>query len=363
MEVSPVQERTFVIAEVGVNHDGSLRDALELVEAAAWSGADAVKFQTFRPESLVSARAEQAAYQRSRVPASSQLEMLQHLVLSPEDHESIAGRCEEVGLEFLSTAFDEVSLEWLLDLGMRRIKVPSGELTNGPLLLAYGRADRDLIVSTGMADLGEIAQALAVLSIGRRGGVPRGRRGEYLTEDLLRLHSDRRCGTTLLHCTSSYPASPADVHLRAMDTMRLAFELPVGYSDHTLGTVVSAAAVARGAVVIEKHVTLDRRRVGPDHAASLEPPELGRLIRDIRDVEAALGSSVKGPTAAERDTALTARRSLHARTVINEGEMLTLENLVALRPSDGQSPMEIWDLLGRPARRSYGVGDPIEEGG
>lgn len=352
--------RTVIIAEVGVNHDGSLDKALELVDVAAAAGADVVKFQTFEVAEIVTAAAPQAAYQRERAPAGSQQEMLQALMLDRDAHQVLADRCADRGVEFLSTAFDVRSLGWLVELGIRRVKVPSGELTNGPLLLAFARTGLPLVVSTGMADLGEVERALAVIAYGRRRpeGVP-------TRADLDEAYgASVRDGSlaavvTLLHCTSSYPTLPEDANLAAMDTLR-GFGPPVGYSDHTLGTAVSLAAVARGAVILEKHITLDRTAPGPDHAASLEPSELRRLVADVRAVEASAGTPVKHPTAAELDTRRVARRSIVAAQPIAAGEAFDGSNLAVLRPGTGRSPMDLWELLGRPAARDYGAHEPID---
>jgi N-acetylneuraminate synthase len=352
--------RTVVIAEIGVNHDGSLDKALELVDIAAHAGADIVKFQTFEVAEIVTAAAPQAAYQRERAPAGSQQEMLSALMLDRDAHGVLAERCTARGVEFLSTAFDVHSLGWLVELGIRRVKVPSGELTNGPLLLAFARAGLPLVVSTGMADIGEVERALAVIAYGRRHpeGVPTGADLDEAYGAAVR-DGSLAAAVTLLHCTSSYPTLPEDANLAAMDTLR-GFGLPVGYSDHTLGTAVSLAAVAWGAVILEKHVTLDRSAPGPDHAASLEPAELQRLVADVRAVEAARGTSVKYPTTSELDTRRVARRSIVAARPIASGEPFDVDNLAVLRPGTGRSPMDLWDLLGRPASRAYGPHEPID---
>ena len=356
--------RTLIIAEAGVNHDGSVDTALELVDVAVTAGADVVKFQSFNVDEVVTADAPQAGYQRDRAPASSQREMLRSLALDRAAHERIAAYCHELRIEFLSTAFDPRSLSMLVDLGIRRVKVPSGELTNGPLLLRYARTGLPLIVSTGMANLAEVEAALAVIAFGREQpkGVPTGEeladaysralRSEALTENV-----------TLLHCTSSYPARPEDVHLAAMDSMARVFQLPVGYSDHTLGIAVSLAAVARRAVIVEKHITLDRSRTGPDHSASLEPDGLHQLVEGIRAIELAIGTPIKHPTAGERDTAAVARRSVVAARPIAAGTVLTEDDLTALRPGHGCSPMEVWAMLGCPARRDYRRHEPLDAGG
>jgi N-acetylneuraminate synthase len=353
--------RTTIIAEAGVNHDGSIDVALELIDVAAEAGADVVKFQTFDVDEVVTANAPQAGYQRDRAPASSQQEMLRSLVLDQAAHERLAAHCKERGIEFLSTAFDEGSLRRLVDLGIRRVKVPSGELTSGPLLLAFARTQLPLVVSTGMATLGEVETALSVIAYGRlhAEGLPS-------PDDLAEAYRTAiRTGEladelTVLHCTSSYPALPEDVNLAAMDTLAQSFGLPVGYSDHTLGTAISLAAVARGATLIEKHITLDNGRPGPDHAASLEPEGLRDLVAGIRAIEASIGTPVKYPTASERDTAAVARRSIVAARPISGGSTLQPQDLKLLRPATGRSPMDIWSLAGRLAKRDYGRHEAID---
>lgn len=353
--------RTLIIAEAGVNHDGSVDVALELIDHAAAAGADIIKFQTFDVEEVVTSGAPQAGYQLERSPARSQAEMLRSLVLDRSSHERLAARCAQRGIEFLSTAFDEGSLAWLVELGIQRVKVPSGELTNGPLLLAFARTGLPLIVSTGMASLGEVETALAVIAYGREqpDGYPtkvdladaygRQLRSGHLAQDV-----------TLLHCTSSYPASPEDVNLAAMDTLAQSFSLPIGYSDHTLGTSISLAAVARGATVLEKHITLDPNRTGPDHAASLNPHELYELVTGIRVVEACIGTPLKFPAPGEHDTAAVARRSIFAARPISAGTTIRSDDLKILRPGYGRSPMELWELIGTAAPRSYQEHEPLD---
>jgi N-acetylneuraminate synthase len=352
--------RTLIVAEAGVNHDGSLETALELVDVAASAGADVVKFQTFDVDEVVTTAAPQAEYQKERAPASSQQEMLRSLVLDRTAHERIAERCAALGIEFLSTAFDEGSLAMLVELGIRRVKVPSGELTNGPLLLAFARTRLPLIVSTGMASLGEVETALQVIAYGREtsDGVPS--RADLHSAYGRAMSAGSLTGeVSVLHCTSSYPARPEDVNLAAMDTLARAFGLPVGYSDHTLGTAISLAAVARGASIIEKHITLDRTRPGPDHAASLEPGGLRELVDGVRAIEKAIGSPVKFPTPSERDTAAVARRSVVAARSITAGAILGPDDLAVLRPGTGRHPMDLWELLGRRATRDYERHEPI----
>ncbi len=345
-----------------MNHNGSLELALQLVDVAAQAGADAVKFQTFKAEALVTAQAAKADYQVTNTKeGGSQLEMLRRLELRPEDHEQLLAHCKRRGIRFMSTAFDADSLAMLAPLGMPAIKIPSGDLTCAPMLLQAARLRQPLIVSTGMASLADIEQALGVIAFGLTSmDVPRGRadfEAAYCSEA-----GRAALGqfVTLLHCVTEYPAPAASVHLRAMDTMAAAFGLPVGYSDHTLGLEVSIAAVARGACVIEKHFTLDRALPGPDHAASLEPAELGQLVASIRNVELALGSSVKQPRGQEVPNRAIARRSIVAARPIAKGEVITEDMLGAKRPGTGMSPLDTWSLVGRVAGRDYAVDELIE---
>lgn len=356
----------YVIAEAGVNHNGNLERALALVDAAAEAGADAVKFQTFRPESLASRHAAQAAYQvrnqlDSQNEGDSQLAMLKRLALSFDDHYVLLARCEERGIEFLSSPFDSHSARFLIeDMALPRLKLGSGELTNGPLLLQIAETGRPLILSTGMANLDEIRQSLGVLAFG------------YLNAGIAPSHAafnEAFCNqqgqallkerVTLLHCTTEYPCPPDQVNLRAMDTLTETFGLPVGYSDHTLGIHVSLAAVARGAQVIEKHFTLDRQLPGPDHLASLEPQELKAMIDGIRDISLALGSPEKTPGPAEQNNMVMARKSLIAAQAIRSGETFTVDNVTIKRPGSGRSPMDYWELLGQVAERNYAADEVI----
>jgi N-acetylneuraminate synthase len=354
--------RVLVIAEAGVNHNGSLDMALQLVDIAAGSGADVVKFQTFRADLLATAHAAKAEYQAVNTgEGGSQLEMLRRLELSPPAHATLVAHCAARGIRFMSTAFDVPSLEFLATLDMPAIKIPSGDITCAPLLLQAARLRRPLIVSTGMSTLADIEHALGVIAFGlTNDGVPRGRAdfaAAFASEagrEALRAH------VTLLHCVTQYPAPPASVNLRAMDTMAAAFGLPVGYSDHTAGIEVSIAAVARGACIIEKHFTIDRALPGPDHAASLEPAELVTLVRAIRNVEAALGHTHKVPAPEEIANLAVARRSLVAARAIVRGEVLRPDMLVAKRPGTGISPLQLWDIDGRVATRDYAADEAID---
>ena len=354
--------RVFVIAEAGVNHGGSLEDALRMVDVAAEAGADAIKFQTFDAARLATRRAGKAAYQvRNTGADDGQLSMLKALELDREAHRTLVGRAKARGVRFMSTAFDLDSLDFLAGLDMPAIKVPSGDLTWGAMLLRTARLGRPLVVSTGMATLDEIRDALAVIGFAlTREGPPSGGDELHATFAEPAVQALLQERVTLLHCTTEYPAPLAAVNLRAMDLMAETFGLPVGYSDHTLGTTVAIAAAARGATVIEKHFTLDRSRSGPDHAASLEPEELAAMIRAIREVETALGEARKAPVAEELANRAIARRSLVAARAIAAGEPFSPENLTAKRPADGLSPMAIWPLLGRASPRAYAEDEAIE---
>lgn len=348
---------TYIIAEAGVNHNGSLKMARELVEAAADAGADAVKFQTFKADKLVSRNAPKAGYQTMTTDAAeSQFDMIRKLELDEETHRLLIEQCNGKGIQFLSTPFDFDSLEMLArTFDLPRLKLPSGEITNAPLLLRAARTGKPVILSTGMSTLGEVEAALGVLAFGYAAHIdavpsPASFREAYGSaagqEALAR-------NVVLLHCTTEYPAPFAEVNLRAMDTLQDAFRLPVGFSDHTTGIAVPIAAAARGAVVIEKHFTLDRDLPGPDHKASLEPSELAGMVKAIRQVELALGSRLKAPTMSESKNMSVARKSLVAAGPIRRGDLLTGENMTVKRPGNGTHPFLYWDLLGQRAARDY----------
>ena len=350
----------YVIAEAGVNHNGSLDRALALVDAAADTGADAVKFQTFSATKLASASAPKAAYQKRLTDSSeSQQAMLAALELDHAHHVALQGRAAEKGIDFLSSPFDADSLAMLVDLGVPAIKLPSGELTNLPLLWQFGRANLPLIVSTGMATLEEVRLALATLSHARTSQTPP--EGRVDLEAVWKVSgTEPLTDVTLLHCTSHYPTSFDEVNLRAMDTLARTFGLPVGYSDHTEGILIPIAAVARGAVMIEKHLTLDRTLPGPDHQASLEPDGMAEMIWKIRALEAAFGDGVKAPQPSEVDTALVARQRLVAAEPIAKGESLTARNIITARTGHGRLAADYWDILGQPAPRAYAAGEVLE---
>ncbi len=323
----------FVIAEAGVNHNGNLDLAKQLIDVAVDAQADAIKFQTFKAERLVTPDAPKANYQKANSDADeTQYEMLRRLELSFEDHEVLFSYCQERGLLLLSTPFDEASADLLERLGIEAYKIPSGEITNTPYLTHIGKKQKPMIVSTGMATLTDVE--LAVNTIQDTG-------------------NER---FALLHCVSNYPADTADTNLRAMDTLRQAFGVPTGYSDHTLGYEIAIAAVARGATVLEKHFTLDRTMDGPDHRASLEPKELKAMMEAIRNVEGALGSGRKRPAASEANTASVARKSLVAAQDLNAGTILTDEMIDVKRPGTGFPPGMKSFVIGRTLRQDISSG-------
>ena len=315
---------TYVIAEAGVNHDGDEKTALALVDAAVASGADAIKFQSFHPSAIAVDSAPLADYQRRGEDSRSQVAMLERLRLSDDAFGRISEHCRKRNITFLSTPFDEASADLLAHLGVPAYKVGSGELTNLPFLRALARRGLPLLVSTGMSDMTEVSAAVAAV---RDAGAP---------------------PLALLHCVSSYPTPSDQANLRAMDTLRAAFPgVPVGYSDHCMGIEVSLAAVARGAAVLERHLTLDTRRPGPDHAASLEPDELAELVRRARVVEQSLGDGIKVAQPAEQNTQLVARRSLVALRDLEAGETISSDNVGAKRPAGGLHPDALEELIGR----------------
>lgn len=333
------KKRTLIIAEAGVNHNGDLNKALQLIDVAAKAGADLIKFQTFSAEQLVTKSAPKADYQTLTTDvAESQLNMLRQLELSTAMHEKLISHCQMRGVGFFSTGFDIQSLDYLASLGLELFKIPSGELTNLPYLQHIGAFRKPIILSTGMAKLGEIEDALEVL--------------ESAGTD--------RSLITVLHCNTEYPTPMQDVNLNAMCSIKKAFGLPVGYSDHTLGIEVPIAAVALGAVLIEKHLTLDRDLPGPDHKASLEPGEFVAMVRAIRNIEQAMGDGIKRPSPSELKNRLIARKSLVAAKPISEGEHFTLDNITAKRPGTGVSAMRWNEAIGRVAVRNYATDELIE---
>lgn len=329
--------RTLIIAEAGVNHNGSLEIAKKLVDEAFESGADIIKFQTFISENVISRFADKAEYQKINDPNSeNQLEMVKKLELSFYDFLKLEEYCMVKGIEFMSTPFDFESIEFLNTIGMKRWKIPSGEITNLPYLIKIARFNQPVILSTGMSTIEEIETAVNIL---RNNGV----------SDL-----------TVLHCTTEYPAPVTDVNLYAMLTIKEKFGVRVGYSDHTIGIEVPIAAVVLGATVIEKHFTLDKNMEGPDHKASLEPHELKEMVDAIRNVEKALGDGVKQPAESERKNMVIARKSVVAKTQIRKGELFTEQNLTVKRPGNGISPMKWFDIIGQKAIRDFQEDELIE---
>jgi N,N'-diacetyllegionaminate synthase len=332
--------RTIIIAEAGVNHNGDLELAKQLIDVAAKAGADYVKFQTFSADRMVSKSAPKAEYQQQVTDASeTQYEMLKRLELSNEMHLNLIKHCEGKSIRFLSTGFDIESVDLLIELGIDLIKIPSGEITNLPYLRYIGSLGLPVILSTGMSTMDEIGNALTVLEVS---GLSRSQ-------------------ITVLHCTTEYPTPMNEVNLRAIASIRNTFGVDVGYSDHTVGIEVSIAAVALGASVIEKHFTLDRSLPGPDHKASLEPPELIAMVKAIRNIEDSLGSGIKVPTLSEIKNLYIVRKSIMAKHRIEKGEVLSNSNLIVKRPGDGTSPM-LWDqVIGQLASRDYLPDEVIDQ--
>lgn len=327
-----------IIAEAGVNHNGSMELAKQMVDKAKEAGADYIKFQTFQPEKLVSKYAQKAEYQKKATGnEESQLEMLQKLALTQSDFRELKNYCEQVGIGFLSTPFDLDSIDFLESLDMDFWKIPSGEITNLPYLIKIAQTGRPIVMSTGMCQMEEIEEALMWL---KKSGA-----GEM----------------TLLHCNTQYPTPMEDVNLHAMQSLKHQFGFPVGYSDHTEGIEVPIAAAALGATVLEKHFTLDKTMEGPDQAASLAPEELAAMVRAVRNIERALGSGEKGVTASETANRAVARKSIVAAGSIRKGETFGEENLTIKRPGAGISPMHWFELLGKTAQRDYSEDELIAE--
>lgn len=325
-------KKVFIIAEAGVNHNGSIELAKRLIDVARDAGVDAIKFQTFKAEKLVSKNAQKADYQKQATDSNeSQFDMIKKLELDTATHHELIAYCNEKKIMFLSTPFDHDSIELLYDLGLEIFKIPSGEITNLPYLRHIGKLGKQVILSTGMTDMGEIEGALNVLT-------EAGTKKENIT---------------VLHANTMYPTPMEDVNLRAMVTIGNAFDVAYGYSDHTLGIEVDVAAVAMGACCIEKHFTLDKTMRGPDHKASLEPDELKAMVKAIRNIERALGSSIKKPSKSETPNIQIARKSIIAKTDIKKGEILSEENLAVKRPGNGISPMRWDEIIGTKATKDY----------
>lgn len=338
-KIAPWSTRIMIVAEAGVNHNGSLKLAKLLVDEAAKAGVDAVKFQSFKANRMVARHTTKAAYQaRTTDPTESMLKMISRLELTPSDQREIFEHCRAAGITFLSSPFDIESVEFLASLGLETFKIPSGEITNLPYLRRIGALGKKVMLSTGMSDMGEVEDALDVLiQVG------------LCKEDIC-----------LLHCTTEYPASMEEVNLRAMLAMRSGFQVEVGYSDHTMGIEIPVAAAVLGARVIEKHLTMDRNMSGPDHRASLEPHEFKAMVKAIRNVERAMGTGEKKPFPSELRNREVARKSLVAARPIRAGEVFTAENVGVKRPGTGISPMEWEKVLGRRAGRDYEEDELLE---
>ena len=326
----------YIIAEAGVNHNGSFDLACKLVDAAKEAGVDCIKFQTFKSENLVSRTAQKAEYQKETTGDSSQRDMLKKLELSFSDFSRLKAYCEKKEICFLSTPFDFDSIDFLNSIDMPFWKIPSGEVTNLPYLLALAKTGKPVVMSTGMCTLQEIRDAIDVLN---ENGIKE---------------------IKLLHCNTEYPTPFEDVNLKAMETMRKEFHLEVGYSDHTKGIEVPIAAVALGATIIEKHFTLDRNMEGPDHKASLEPQELAEMVKCIRNIEKAIGTGEKTPSPSEKKNIAVARKSIVAKTKIKTGDVFTEQNITTKRPGTGLSPMKWFDVLGKTALRDFEEDELIE---
>ena len=326
----------YIIAEAGVNHNGSFELACRLADAAKEAGADCVKYQTFKSENLVSKDAQKAEYQKKTTGDSSQQDMLKKLELSYDSFVRLKEYCNKIGICFLSTPFDFESIDFLKSLDMPFWKIPSGEVTNYPYLVALAKTGKPVVMSTGMCEMNEISDAIKVLK-------------DNGTKDI-----------KLLHCNTEYPTPFEDVNLTAMKTMREAFGVEVGYSDHTKGIEVPIAAVALGATIIEKHFTLDRNMEGPDHKASLEPQELKQMVCSIRNIEKAIGTGDKTPSASEKKNITIARKSIVAKKEIKAGEVFTVENITVKRPGTGISPMRWNEVLGTKAVRDFNEDEKIE---
>ena len=325
--------KVFIIAEAGVNHNGSIELAKKLIDVASESGADAVKFQTFKATNLVSKNAQKAQYQKENMNDGddSQFNMLKKLELDLDTHKRLISYCNQKKIIFLSTPFDNDSIELLNDLGLEIFKIPSGEITNLPYLRHIGKLDKKVVLSTGMADIGEIEDALDVL-------LEAGTKKENIT---------------VLHANTMYPTPMEDVNLRAMKTIGDTFDIDFGYSDHTLGIEVDIAAVALGACCIEKHFTLDKTMEGPDHKASLEPDELKAMVKAIRNIELALGSSIKKPSKSETPNKEVARKSIVAKVNIKKDDILSEKNITLKRPGNGINPMRWDEIIGSVAPKDY----------
>lgn len=354
--------KVAIIAECGINHNGSLAKAKKMIDIAVDSGADFVKFQIFNAEALVKKEAPLAAYQKKNTTHSnSQFDLLKKYELSIENFEEIFDYCSEQKISFLATPFDFGSLSFLNSLGVEHVKVSSGDLTNGPLLLEMARLKKKVILSTGMSNLNEVFDALSILRYGYENN-----ESQYPQsfEDIASLSREKDFSilndkVSVLHCTSNYPAEPKSLNLRAIQTLKTQTGLTIGYSDHSAGIHIPVAAVSLGAQIIEKHFTLNRDLPGPDHKASIEPSELKKMVSDIRETEIALGNGEKKIDASEKETAKIVRKGLYARRKISKGEVINGDSIDILRPESKSSPMYLWDRLGSVADKDYETGAPL----
>lgn len=352
----------YIIAEAGVNHNGSVETALKLIDEAKEAGADAIKFQTFTAESLVTENADMAEYQKTNLESNiKQFEMIKKLELSKENHFKLFDYCKKINIDFLSSPFDEDSFNFLSkDLNLSCIKLGSGEITNAPLLVKIGKEKKDLILSTGMSTLGEVEFALACLAFGyldsNLSPTLENFLTVYSTKEAYRILSRK---VVLLHCTSNYPATAEEVNLRAIATLKESFDLKVGYSDHTTSLLIPSVAVGLGATMIEKHFTLDKNMVGPDHKASISPSEFKYMVEGIRETEEALGDGRKIFTKEEVKNRNIARKSLYAAKDIKKGEQIQADGLNILRPVRGSTPISYWSTLEKIAQKEYKKNDPI----
>ncbi|PPR78476.1 MAG: N,N'-diacetyllegionaminic acid synthase [Alphaproteobacteria bacterium MarineAlpha2_Bin1] len=355
--------KIIFIAEAGVNHNGDIDNAFQLIDVAANAGADIIKFQYYKTEKLLKKDTPKAEYQKRNTSISeTQFEMLKKFELANSDIKKLIERCDDKGIEFLATPFDEESLNELISYGIKRIKIPSGEITNGPLLLKSARSNLPLILSTGMSNIKEIEDALGLIVFGY---LEKNKEIDSHSEIKKHLYTENFYSTlnnfvTVLHCTSQYPAPLNSINLNTMREISKKFNVPIGYSDHSEGSVVAIASAALGAKVIEKHFTLNKNLPGPDHKASIEPKELSCLIKSIRDVELVMGSYKKKALEIEVGNRSIARKSLTARKEIKKGTEFSRDNLIALRPGNGVSPMKIWDFIGKKSNKSYKIGELIE---
>jgi N,N'-diacetyllegionaminate synthase len=332
-----MKKKVFIIAEAGVNHNGDIKNAFKLIDRAKEAEADAIKFQTFKAEKVMSKFAQKAEYQKNNTGSDeTQLEMVKKLELTNKEFVMIKNYCQKVGILFLSTPFDLDSIDFLDSISMKQWKIPSGEITNLPFLIKIAKLKKPVILSTGMSNLIEIEKAV----------------------DILKINGCKHL--TILHCTTEYPAPFEEINLKAMLTIKNKFDVDVGYSDHTTGIEVPIAAVAMGATIIEKHFTLDKSMDGPDHKASLEPKELKLMVKSIRNIEVALGDGIKKISNSEKKNLIIARKSIIAKKKIKKGEILTTNNLTIKRPGNGINPMKWFEVLGTYASRNFEEDEIIE---